>query len=455
MWFESALESYTRALAVDSQLAVAALRGAQAALLLERYDQARDLSQLVLDGTDALSLRYAPFARGLQYFLDGRADSAVAAFKEAIARDESSAEAWTALGEAYYHLLPSGDYHDSLPLGAFRRAEALDSSFTPALTHLAHVAIRRGDLGEASRLIGRIELLEPQGSDALHRLDVMLRCVRDGPAAVSWRRIADSSAIALPVARMLSIGGLQSRCSEAAYKALWSARGSTDPDWGMLFGQASILGARGKMEELDDLLTSEASVDLGGHFVALLAFAAGVSGHQKADSTAQNYLGSGLKDAPTAWVVGEWAATRGDSLVLAKVLSWLRGVRAKSDARTDSVVVAALEIRALLLRGDTAGAMHSFSALTPSAPPALLEWYPWEAYAPERAIIAEFLANQGQWARAASVAEQFDSPASVVYVMFIRRALEVRLRAARAMGRRQLADSLQERLQRLNPNRVS
>ena len=454
MWFKTALDSYKGALAIDSQLAVAAVRGSQAALLLERYDEARILSQLVLDGRDALSLRYAPFARGLLFYLDGRADSAVAAFKQAIARDETSAEAWTALGETYYHLLPSGDYHDSLPTGAFRRAEALDSTFTPALTHLAHVAIRKGDLAEASRLIEKIELLEPRDSDPVRRLNLMLRCVRDGTTDVSWKRVTNPTGVVLPVARMLSVGGLQLECAEAAYQALWHAPDSANPDWGRVFGLASVLAARGKAAELTEKLTSEVAAGMGGQYLLLLASAAGVSVHEKADSIAQEYLGRRAKDPTTTWLVGEWAATQGDSVVVAKLLSSLRAVRDTFHRRADSVMVTALEIQLSLLRGDTAEALRLFSMLTPSGPPTDLEWYPWEAFAVERVKIAEVLADQGRWARAATVAEQFDSPAAVVYVMFIRRALEVRIRAAQAMGQRQLADSLQDRLQRLNQKSV-
>jgi hypothetical protein len=213
---------------------------------------------------------------------------------------------------------------------------------------------------------------------------------------------------------------------------------------------AGVLTAQGRTAALSDLLTSEESAKVRGQFLLLLAFVGGAAGQGNADSVANEYLASGLKDAPTAWLVGEWQASRGDSPGLAATLRRLRDMRDTSSRRADSVMVAALEIRASLLKGDTSDALRRFSGVTPSAPPASLEWYPWEAFAPERAIVAEVLAKRSQWDRAATVAEQFDSPASVVYVMFVRRALDVRLRAARALGRRELADSLRDRLRKLD-----
>jgi hypothetical protein len=110
------------------------------------------------------------------------------------------------------------------------------------------------------------------------------------------------------------------------------------------------------------------------------------------------------------------------------------------------VIVAALEARRVLLAGDTASAVQLLEGLTPSAPPATLEWQPWESYAPERLALAEVHARQGRWDRAEAVAEQFDSPAAVIYTMYAGRGLRIRIQAAEASGKRQRADSLRARL---------
>jgi tetratricopeptide (TPR) repeat protein len=447
MRFDLALPRYKRALAADSQLAVAAIKGAQAALLLERYGEAHGLASQVLAGEDGLSRRYRPFAVGILAYLEGRADSAVAAFRRAIAGDEGSAEAWTALGETFYHLVPSGSYADSSAERAFLRAEALDSTFSPPLVHLAHLAIRRGDLTRASRLLDRLSLVEPEGSDVLRRLRLMLQCVRDGPRSIEWGRALQDSEMVIPVARMLSVGARQPTCAEAAYRAQWSdPQAGTMQKWGALLGLTSVLTAQGKARELRELLDSKAAAEVSGRVLYFLTAAGGLGNDEVAATVARPYMTSTTPDPATAWIIGEWQATRGDTAGLARMLMFLTQIRDSVHSRSDSVKVSALEARRVLLRGDTAAAVQLLERLTPSAPPADLEWQPWESFASERLVLAEVLARRGEWARAAAVAQQFDSPASVMYTMYAGLGLRIRVQAAEANGNRAAADSLRARL---------
>jgi tetratricopeptide (TPR) repeat protein len=447
MRFDLALPRYKRALAADSQLAAAAIKGAQAALLLERYGEAHGLASQVLAGDDALSRRYRPFATGLLAYLDGHADSAVAAFRRAIALDAGSAEAWTALGETFYHLAPTGSYADSSAEQAFLRAEALDSTFSPPLVHLAHMAIRRGDLTRASGLIDRLSLAEPEGSDVLRRLTLMLQCVRDGPRSVDWGRAARDSDLVLPVARMLSIGARQPACAEAAYRAQLSDPGSGPATrWGTLLGLTSLLTAQGRSEDVGELLASRPAAAVSAQFLYLLTVMAGVENEEVARGAVRPYLTTSTPDPATAWLIGEWAASKGDTAALGRMLRSLIQTRDRRHLRADSVRVEALDARRVLLTGDTASAVRRFERLTPSAPPSDLEWQPWESFAPERLVLAQVLARQGEWTRAAAVAQQFDSPASVMYTMYAGVALGLRVRAEEATGRRMAAESLRARL---------
>ncbi|HKU63379.1 MAG TPA: serine/threonine-protein kinase, partial [Gemmatimonadales bacterium] len=388
MRFDLALPRYNRALAADSQLAVAAVKGAQAAVLLERYGEAHELASKVLAGEDALSRRYRSFAAGILAYLDGRADSAVAAFRRAIATDEASAEAWTALGETFYHLVPSGDYADSSAAQAFLHAEALDSTFSPPLVHLAHIAIRKGDLARASQLIDRLSLAEPEGSEVLQRLRLMFQCVRDGPGSIDWGRAVQDSEMVVPVARMLSIGARQPACAVAAYRAqLADPRGSATRKWGALLGLASLLAAQDRRDELRQLLDSQSVGQVSGQILYFLTAAAGTGNDAVAAAAARRYVtGSSSPDPATAWIVGEWGATKGDTVTLNRMLDSLRAKLESRHYRSDSVRVAALEARRVLMNGDTVRAMELLERLTPSAPPADLEWQPWESFAPERLV---------------------------------------------------------------------
>ena len=86
---------------------MAALRGAQAASWLNDMSEASALTKAVLAHVSLLPPRMEEFARGLDAYVSGQADSAVYWLTRAIKRSPQSTEAHMALGEVYYHLLPS------------------------------------------------------------------------------------------------------------------------------------------------------------------------------------------------------------------------------------------------------------------------------------------------------------------------------------------------------------
>ena len=63
--------------------------------------------------------QYAEFTKGYVAYLNGDADSAVAAFRRAIKIDRELTAAWAQLGETFIHLVPS----DAAP------EEAADAAF--------------------------------------------------------------------------------------------------------------------------------------------------------------------------------------------------------------------------------------------------------------------------------------------------------------------------------------
>ena len=151
--FPAALEFERRAVADDSALAVAALRGAQAASWLNDMPEAGSLAQVALHGVTLLPPRMADFTRGLQAYLTGQADSAVHWLTRALQQSPDWTEAHMALGEVYYHLLPTVEEpYDSLAQAEFLQAAA-DTGFTPPQFHLAEIAIRQGDVGAADKAV--------------------------------------------------------------------------------------------------------------------------------------------------------------------------------------------------------------------------------------------------------------------------------------------------------------
>jgi hypothetical protein len=433
MRFREALPLYQRAVAADSELAVAALKGAWSAVWEDRYDEARRMTAAVLDRRAPLPTRYTAFAAGLEAYLNGAADSAVAHFGLAARLDDRWVEAWAALGEAHYHLLPSQGPVDSLADQFFGRAEALDSNFSPALVHLAYAAIRKADLPRAQALMDRLRVFNP-GGRSLASLELMHRCVRDGAATIDWPRHAPDSLLIL-IARSLAPGLYQPDCARAAYRAIFASKRATpNQRWGALLGLQGILAAQGRRSEIQGLLDSEQALMLGSEVLHLVLGAAGLGDTARAAEVAQR-LGTAYHSeiTPNLWALGLWESWRRDTLRLKAIVQVLAS-RQREGGRTDSLIGRALGLHLTLLRGDSTEALAGLRELVPSAPPADLEWQPWEALGAEKILLANLYLARQQPAEALGVATQFDSPQPVLYPMYLPASLSIRERAAVALG---------------------
>jgi len=133
--FDAALSHYTDAVAADSQFSLAAIRGAQAASWLEQADVSEVLTDAALQHDSLLPPRYSRFARGLADYFRGAADAAVSSLRAALADRPDWPEAWMALGEVHYHLLPDAAPLDSIAEHAFWAARALEPQFSAPLYH--------------------------------------------------------------------------------------------------------------------------------------------------------------------------------------------------------------------------------------------------------------------------------------------------------------------------------
>jgi hypothetical protein len=88
-----------------------------------------------------------------------------------------------------------------------------------------------------------------------------------------------------------------------------------------------------------------------------------------------------------------------------------------------------------LADGDTATAVRTFTELVPSGTRGHLT-RPWESFGAEHLALARIHMARGEYDDAYRVARCFDSPgaASVIYPIFLRASLELRLEAARELG---------------------
>ena len=448
MRFGAALEHYRRAVGDDSVFALAALRGAQSANWRELNDEAKRLVAIAVASEDGLPPRYVNYARGLQDYLQGEGDSAVAHFTKALALDPSWSDAWMALGDTYYHLLPRVPTPDSLAEAAFLAAQRADSEFTPPLFHLVEIALRRGDADRATDLIEHLRRAALDSAlDA--RLSFMRDCVRDGASRINWGDATRSSpAMVMSASKLLSAGASQPRCARAGFHAVLRAENaSIEQQWGALLGLQGLMTAQGQMDSVQQLLDSGISGRLFGRVLYLVVAGAGNGLDQRASEVARE-LGSNYASMGSAllWALGTWAARRGSARELSAIAAALQAKGDSTRGRADLILAKAMKANAVLASGDSAEALARLAALSPNAPVLDLEWQPWESLPGERLAMAELLFARGAFAQADSVASQFQAPQPIIYLTYLPAALGIRIRAARALGANRAAEALLKRL---------
>jgi hypothetical protein len=448
--FEGALDFQRRAVAADSALAVAALRGAQAASWLSDMAEAGALARAALAHDTLLPRRLAEFGRGLNAYLGGEADSAVRWLGLALQKSPDWTEAHMALGEVYYHLLPSvPGSADSLARVEFELAAA-DTGFSPPRYHLAEIAIRGRDPGRARTAVDGI-LPRAQDPEIRLQLQVMLACVTDGRGAVGWKGAAlEAPLVAFRAARMLAASGAHPGCAEDGFAAVFD-----NPDaplgyrWGAFLGLQGLLATEGRVTELRALVDSAVARGLGlAPQVYLLDALAGADVAAQASAEARR-LAPGRIDTMysfTLALLGAWWAHSG-SRALADSARGLLVARA-GEANDPWVrrLADGLEARLRLLDGDTAAAIGLLRMGLGLGRRDHLEQDLAEPAAGERLLLAELLLARGDPGAARSAAAILDHPAPTAFLPFLSASLELRRRAAMALGDGREARALQERL---------
>jgi serine/threonine-protein kinase len=454
MRFDQALSFYEQAVNLDSLLVPAALKGAQAASWEEDAQEADRLVTLAEASGENLPPQYRAFLDGLRAYLSGRADSAVAALRRALAMRGDWAEAWMLLGDTYYHLMPAESALDSLAVAAFRRARQLDPSFTPPLFHLAERAILSGDLESATQHAEALRATSEDGELA-PQLALMLACARDGSSKEFWdHAMRDTPEAVLGAAQMLASGGHYPQCAEQAARAvIGSSRGQDR--WGAHLVLQGLLTAQARYDELDALIASEAARTLPLRVLVLLNAAAAPGLNSRATRTAADE--SQRIDSlapPNLWLLGQWKLAAGDLNAAAQILMLAENRTASSRTRRDSAIVSSLRLQLLAARDTSRRATDQLARLNRNANRREMVWNPWEAFDRERLLLAERLLAQGDAQRAFDIATEIDSHRAVVHLVFLPWSLDVRIRAANALGRMRDVNVLSARLARLRSDRA-
>ena len=500
--FTTAFEHFEAAFDEDPTFALAAIRGAQSASWEHDVGAATRLidAALLLD----LSPRDRLFTEGIRAYLDGDAESAIAALEGALAQDSLMGVAWAQLGEVHRHLAPLAWPADDAAQLAFEQAYALDSNAAYVLYHLLEGVIRAGDVARATGLLQRFRTLQPD-PDLVAQVTYMHGCVSTGAGAIEpvqvggWAR--ERPLDLLVAAAQLSAQGRQLPCAEAMYLAVLTGDTATDAAWrgrywSAFVGLGGALLARGAVEEGERLLST--AVESYPAFRALVArarpTAAGIT--LPADDGSRAELAGLTTDvdisplepalpvlllagaahdpiAPAAlaaarrwrdsdpasiagetntaqlWLFGLLSARDGrfeDAATVRARLVELAGERTSGSTR---LLIDALDAHLALLRGDTADALRRLEQLKPTASRASLAWGLLSPLPLERLLLARVLLRRGEPERAQALAAAFDGPGPFIHPMFVPASLEVRRDAAAALGSRALAGRIDARLRSL------
>jgi tetratricopeptide (TPR) repeat protein len=450
--FVAALDFYRRALAADSLLAMAALKGAWAASWEHETLVADTMIAAALAHERLLPERHALYAHGLQYFQTGQADSAIAKFEAVLQHDQHWVEGWMALGETYHHLVLNMAAWDSAE-AAFDSAASIDPDFAPALLHLSDHMLWRGELERAEQLLARFgEVASDPEREASRRL--RLRCVRDGPASLDWRAAAEQSpGDVLAAATWLAGSGSYPACAERAYLALLAVDGvGSQRRWGARLGLQSLYMAQARYDEMRTVLDgAQQDVLPSTRAMYLLDAAAGAPVEDRAaEVAAARCTDPPTTPGPVLWLCSVWAHHIGDADLSESIRDALVAQRDSRGSRRDSLLADIGAAYAALVVGDSAAALDRFRALRTTGSMADLAWQPWEPLGAERVQLARLLFARGEYDEAYRVAETLEHPEPVVYLMYLPESLELRAEVADATGRHELALQIRRRQQALS-----
>jgi hypothetical protein len=103
-----------------------------------------------------------------------------------------------------------------------------------------------------------------------------------------------------------------------------------------------------------------------------------------------------------------------------------------------SPMARSLQSRLLLARGDTAAAIASLAANSPTTPKDLLPWRPWESLVADRMLLAQLYLARNQPYEAIKEASVVDAPAVLADIVFLPQSLGIRITATETVGDQQL-----------------
>jgi tetratricopeptide (TPR) repeat protein len=456
--FGEAYDLYRRAVEIDSLLALAAARGAVAGAWEEDHQGALRLASHAVRHEALLPQRYRHLVAGIEAYLSGQADTAVSRLHAALAAEPDWPEAATLLGEVYYHLFPSSATRSALQTNVSAARQALeavadrDTVFAPPLPHLIELRLRGDSPREARTLLDRLERIAGQ-TNLTRRYELMLACIEDPRFQSSgWSSLAASDPQSVMSAgRSFAVEGAQPRCAEQAFQAVRALGTSHVWYYGASLALQSLWLAQGRFQETALLLDTMLAQGRNEAY-PLAVFDAAVSGffdsraeaaHQVVLASYPEYRGA---NGVNLWLLGVWLAARGDGAMATRLAEIVGNPTNPANLRAGRLMATGLAGHAAEARGEYEEAIRAYSSLSPNAPLWRLRDDFHEALAPERLRLARAHLRNRDYLEAIAVATLFDHPAPVTYLAYLAPSLAIRLRAAEALRRTDLANRYRQRL---------
>jgi len=450
-----ALEAFKAAVTADSTFGLAGMRGAQVATWNHESGEAAALVNVAL--RQELSPRDRLFGRGLQAYLEGRADSAVAHLRAALVLDSSMVVAWLQLGEVYMHRLPNTGPADSLAENAFDHARALDSSAAAPQFHLVELRARRGDQAGAAA-VARQFMRTAVDTELVREVELMARCGPDGFTGVDLREAARVRPLPLLLsAKYLQPSPLTMPCARAAYAALLAEDTVTTfaADGRRYYATLGLvvgLLRRGRTDEAVTAIEHLQRRQGEGMILYLLAapvypaLADSARAVARRDSISFGATYAGTTSVMQLWRLGVWAAVDGHP-ELAEAVSRDLWQRAAAGTALDTLVARSVAAHAGLAAGDTALAIRGFKTLI--SQPSLVDDLSWIQAASlgfDRLTLGKLLIKRQEYGQALIVLDVLDSSVPAGFPLYTEASLTARVQAAEALQRSAFAAALRARL---------
>ena len=451
--FVEARDFFERAVSEDSLHVFAALRGAQAADYATDYPTAGNLLRSALANQARLPPRYRALALGLDAYQRGEADTSLDHLRRALELDPSWPEAAMAIGEVYFHLLPSdASRPDSLAEYWLRRAYSADTTFLPPLFHLSELALRGPAPAAAAPFVTVWTRSDPEPV-LLRQIELAARCVEGDD--VEWAALLpEESRAVLQAGEVLADGLHGEACAHAAFRAVFESDVNDNIRWTALKGLLGLEMARGRHERARALLAEGLGSGISAtrtlYVYATLAGAPFAREAAGAEERLRRASGDTYETLPRwRWLMGAWLWYIGDTERLHALAEDFLADAEESGERRALMLAQALDARSTLARGDTAAAVAKLTRLAPTGRPIDIKYVESEGLAADRLLLAELHLARGDFEAARQTASLLDHAAPIMYPVFLLRSLEIRRDAAAALGKEQDARDFADRIAQL------